>query len=38
MLRKTYNLQRMMIIDWDVHHGNGAEDAFYDDPEGLFIC
>lgn len=23
---KTYNLQKVMIIDWDVHHGNGTED------------
>ncbi len=24
-------LDRVMIIDWDVHHGNGTQDAFYDD-------
>lgn len=24
-------LQRVMIVDWDVHHGNGTQDAFYDD-------
>lgn len=34
--RKEYGLQRVAIIDWDVHHGNGTEDAFYDDPNVLF--
>lgn len=24
-------LDRVMIVDWDVHHGNGTQDAFYDD-------
>lgn len=35
--RKRYGLKRILIIDWDVHHGNGTENAFYDDPEVLFI-
>lgn len=35
--RKAYGLQRVMILDWDVHHGNGTQDAFYDDPDTLFI-
>ena len=35
--RKKYGLKRIMIIDWDVHHGNGTQSAFYDDPEVLFI-
>lgn len=28
---------RVMIIDWDVHHGNGSEAAFYDDPAVLYL-
>ncbi|MBL8019602.1 MAG: histone deacetylase [Leptospirales bacterium] len=28
---------RVAIIDWDVHHGNGTQDAFYDDPSVYFI-
>jgi len=24
--------ERVLIIDWDVHHGNGTQDVFYDDP------
>lgn len=29
--------ERVVIIDWDVHHGNGTQAAFYDDPNVLFI-
>jgi acetoin utilization deacetylase AcuC-like enzyme len=29
--------QRVAIIDWDVHHGNGTQHAFYDDARVLFI-
>ncbi|XWX04768.1 histone deacetylase [Aggregatilineales bacterium SYSU G02658] len=30
-------LERVLILDYDVHHGNGTQDAFYDDPRVLFI-
>jgi len=30
-------LSRVAIVDWDVHHGNGTQDMFYDDPRVLFI-
>lgn len=30
-------VQRIAIVDYDVHHGNGTEEAFWDDPETLFI-
>ncbi len=30
-------LGRVAIVDWDVHHGNGTESAFYDDPSVLAI-
>jgi acetoin utilization deacetylase AcuC-like enzyme len=36
-LKRTYGVRRIMIMDWDVHHGNGTQDAFYDDPSVLFI-
>jgi len=29
--------ERVVIIDWDVHHGNGTQDIFYDDPEVMYI-
>ncbi|RYG72076.1 class II histone deacetylase [Lentibacillus lipolyticus] len=35
--KAKYGLKRIAIIDWDVHHGNGTESAFCDDPEVLFI-
>ncbi len=31
-----YALQRIFILDWDVHHGNGTHDSFYRDPHVLF--
>jgi acetoin utilization deacetylase AcuC-like enzyme len=32
-----YGLDRIAIIDFDVHHGNGTQSAFYDDPRVLYI-
>ncbi len=29
--------ERVAIIDWDVHHGNGTQDIFYDDPNVLYV-
>lgn len=28
---------RVAVVDWDVHHGNGTQDAFYDDPSVLYV-
>jgi acetoin utilization deacetylase AcuC-like enzyme len=36
-LKRHHGAQRIMIVDWDVHHGNGTQDAFYDDPSVLFL-
>lgn len=33
---QNYNLDRVAIVDFDVHHGNGTEDIFKDDPRVLF--
>jgi acetoin utilization deacetylase AcuC-like enzyme len=30
-------VQRILIVDWDVHHGNGTQDIFYDTAEVLFF-
>jgi acetoin utilization deacetylase AcuC-like enzyme len=30
-------LERVAIVDWDVHHGNGTQDIFWDDPTVLFV-
>ena len=32
-----YKLSRVLIVDWDVHHGNGTQDIFYDDAEIYFL-
>ena len=32
-----YGLKKILIVDWDYHHGNGTEWAFYDDPTVLFF-
>lgn len=35
--RRAFDLERVMIVDWDVHHGNGTQDAFYAAPGVLFV-
>ena len=30
-------LERVAILDWDVHHGNGTQDIFWDDPTVLYV-
>lgn len=30
--QKKYNCQRVLIVDWDVHHGNGTSHSFFEDP------
>ncbi|MCB0044771.1 MAG: histone deacetylase [Caldilineaceae bacterium] len=32
-----HGVQRVLIVDFDVHHGNGTQDIFYDDPSVLFF-
>lgn len=36
-LRARGHAERVLIIDWDVHHGNGTQDAFYEDPAVFFL-
>lgn len=36
-LQSRHGLQRVAIIDWDVHHGNGTEAIFIEDPSVLYI-
>ena len=28
---------RVAIVDWDVHHGNGTQEIFWDDPSVFFV-
>ena len=36
-LQQRHGLARILIVDWDVHHGNGTQHSFYDDPSILFF-
>src|SRR3984957_3740042 len=29
--------ERVLIVDWDVHHGNGTQDIFWNDPDVLYV-
>jgi acetoin utilization deacetylase AcuC-like enzyme len=35
--QKHHDLERVAIIDWDVHHGNGTQEIFYQDGSVLFF-
>ena len=35
--RAALGVERVLIVDWDVHHGNGTQDIFYDDPHVLYM-
>ncbi len=35
--QREHGIQRVLIVDWDVHHGNGTQHTFYDDPSVLFF-
>ncbi len=36
-VQKTLGLERVAIVDFDVHHGNGTQDILYEDPHILFV-
>lgn len=36
-IQKKYGLSKALIVDWDVHHGNGTQATFYDDPTVLYF-
>lgn len=35
--RERFSLRRILILDWDVHHGDGTQEAFYADPGVLYF-
>ena len=37
MLKKNLGLERILIVDWDVHHGNGTQQMTYNDPNIMYI-
>jgi acetoin utilization deacetylase AcuC-like enzyme len=36
-LQKKHGLKRILIVDWDLHHGNGTQHSFADSPEVLYF-
>jgi acetoin utilization deacetylase AcuC-like enzyme len=36
-LQRRHGIERVAIVDWDVHHGNGTQAVFYADPSVLFV-
>jgi acetoin utilization deacetylase AcuC-like enzyme len=36
-LRSRHGIERVLIVDWDVHHGNGTQHSFYDDPGVMYV-
>jgi len=36
-LQRRHNVDRVLIVDWDVHHGNGTQNAFYGDPSVFYF-
>jgi acetoin utilization deacetylase AcuC-like enzyme len=36
-LQKQHGLKRVLIVDWDLHHGNGTQHSFYDDPSVMYM-
>jgi len=35
--QEQYGIERVAILDWDVHHGNGTQEIHWDDPSVLFV-
>ncbi len=36
-LQQEHGLDKILILDWDVHHGNGSQHTFEDDPSVLYV-
>ena len=36
-IQKKHHLNKVLIVDWDVHHGNGTQAAFYEDPTVFYF-
>ncbi len=36
-LQAAGHAERVLIVDWDVHHGNGTQDVFWEDPSVFFL-
>lgn len=36
-LQAEHGVERVLVVDWDVHHGNGTQDVFYEDPSVYYL-
>jgi len=36
-IQEKYNLRKVLVVDWDVHHGNGTQHFSYDNPDILYF-
>ncbi|GAB4350860.1 MAG: hypothetical protein Kow0099_34690 [Candidatus Abyssubacteria bacterium] len=36
-LQRVHGIEKVLIVDWDVHHGNGTQEIFYEDPTVLYF-
>jgi len=36
-VQRRYGIKRVLIVDWDVHHGNGTQNIFYEDPTVFYF-
>jgi acetoin utilization deacetylase AcuC-like enzyme len=34
---RNHNMKKILIVDWDLHHGNGTQNTFYEDPHVLYF-
>ncbi|XP_060112640.1 histone deacetylase 5 isoform X2 [Heteronotia binoei] len=37
LLQQKLAINKILVVDWDIHHGNGTQQAFYSDPSVLYI-
>ncbi|XP_035627103.1 histone deacetylase 5-like isoform X2 [Oncorhynchus keta] len=37
LLQQKLGVSKVLIVDWDIHHGNGTQQAFYNDPNVLYV-
>ncbi|KAF4073636.1 hypothetical protein AMELA_G00245620 [Ameiurus melas] len=37
LLQQKLGVAKILIVDWDIHHGNGTQQAFYNDPNVLYV-
>ena len=35
--QQVHGFEKILILDWDYHHGNGTQNTFYSDPSVLFF-